>query len=363
MNFALQKTIELILLISLGYFLQKKLQSKESLSGIKVIILNVALPATIFVALLKIELDATLLIFPIIALAFNLLMFIATKYLSKSIIPSGNESRSRTLMMLLPSLAPGLSCFPFIMVYSGDDSLALAALADVGNKVFVLIMLYILAMRWYHSRSITTTKISSSSKLKSLFIALVNEPINMVIIAALILLSFGMSINSLPSFIDSSVMRVSSIMTPLVLLFIGMSAKIKWKDLKHITNILFWRAGLTFILSSLVLLLFPSLSPALALLLLVFPQSSCSFWPFAHMSTVNSLEKTDKQPRPTFDIDFAISVMACSLPFSTFLIMCIYSFRSFFTNPSLVLCLGLLMFSLPLLYKFMKKHKKVELFT
>ena len=57
-------------------------------------------------------------------------------------------------MMLLPSLAPGLSCFPFIIVYLGDEYLALAALADVGNKIFVLILLYMLAMHWYHLRSL-----------------------------------------------------------------------------------------------------------------------------------------------------------------------------------------------------------------
>ncbi|UXP32676.1 permease [Reichenbachiella agarivorans] len=359
MNFALQKTLELVLVIALGFFLQKKLSSKESLSGIKIIILSIALPATIFVALLKIDLDATLLIFPALALVFNLLMFLATKYMSGSVIPTDNESRSRTLTMLLPSLAPGLSCFPFIMVYSGDDSLALAALADVGNKIFVLILLYILAMRWYHSRSVSTTVTSSSSKLKSLVIALINEPINLVIIAALILLGFGLNINALPSFMSSTILRISAIMTPLVLLFIGMSAKIKWKDLRHITNILFWRAGLTFMLSGLFILLFPALSPALVLLILVFPQSSCSFWPFAHMSAVNSLEEKDNQTSPTFDIDFAISVMACSLPFSTLMIICIYSFSSFFTSPPLVLSLGFVMFALPLVYKYAKKYKKV----
>ena len=63
MNFALQKTLELLLIILLGVLLQKKV-AKKDLNGVKTLILSVALPATIFVALLKIKLDSSLLIFP-----------------------------------------------------------------------------------------------------------------------------------------------------------------------------------------------------------------------------------------------------------------------------------------------------------
>ena len=78
MNIALQKTLGMLLLILVGLFLQKKIISKEGLSGTKVLILSVALPATIFVALLKIQLDISLLILPVLALTFNLIMFAAS---------------------------------------------------------------------------------------------------------------------------------------------------------------------------------------------------------------------------------------------------------------------------------------------
>lgn len=358
MNFALQKTIELVIVIGLGLLLQKKISTKEDLKGIKILILSVALPATIFVALLKINLDVTLLIFPAMALGFNLLLFISTKYFMGSVLPSGENKKARTLSMLLPSLAPGLSCFPFIMAYAEDDTLALAALADVGNKVFVLILLYMLAMRWYHSRTTSEQKASTKSKLKSLLLALLNEPINMVIIVALILLGFGLNIDSLPQFLGNSVLRISTIMTPLVLLFIGMSAKIKWDELRFITSLLCWRAGITLCLSGLFIVLVPDLSPALMLLILVFPQSSCSFWPFAHMSAVNSLEEKDGQSKPTFDIDFAISVLALSLPFSSISIMGIFTFSELFLNPAVIFGIGLALFSVPFAAKFIKKARE-----
>ena len=114
MNEALQKTLGLLLLILLGLVLQKKITAREHLKGIKVLILSVALPATIFVALLKIELDRTMMLLPLLALSFNFLMLLASRYVLGLFGVEKGSSNLRTLMMLLPSLAPGLSCFPFL---------------------------------------------------------------------------------------------------------------------------------------------------------------------------------------------------------------------------------------------------------
>lgn len=340
MNFALQKTLELLIIIGLGVLLQRKV-AKQDLNGIKTIILSVALPAVIFVALLKIELKGSLLVFPLLALAFNLILLAATKYVLSATLPSKENAKKRTLMMLLPSLAPGLSCFPFLVVYIGDDSLALAALADVGNKIFVLILLYILAMHWYRARALREYSTSSQNRLKGLLLSMLNEPINMVIIVGLLLLSFGLNLTSLPIFMQQTVLSMTALMTPLVLLFIGMAVRIKFGEFGVIVNMLVRRASLTFCLSAIFVYAAPSLAPALILLLVVFPQSACSFWPYAHMSAINAMEEKDDQPNPTFDINFAVNILACSLPFSTILIIGIFSFSEFFIDSTHLLGIGL----------------------
>ncbi len=362
MNFALQKTIELTLIIGIGILLQKKV-AKQDLKGLKTLILSVALPATIFVALLKIELKSSLLIFPLMALAFNFIMALASKYLISSSLSKKEDAKKRTLMMLLPSLAPGLSCFPFIIVYLGDEYLALAALADVGNKIFVLILLYMLAMNWYHARAVKNLVASTSSKLKGLFISMLNEPINLVIIVALILLGFGVTLNSFPGFLENTITKMSLIMTPLVLLFIGMAVRIKLKEFSVIFSLLVRRAGITFLISAICVAIMPTLGTSMILFLVVFPQSSCSFWPFAHMSAVNSLEEKDEQHKPTFDIDFGVNILACSLPFSTVLIMSIFSFNEVFISPIALTAIGGLMTVcsfIPLLIDKVKKLKQTK---
>ena len=368
MNFALQKTLELLIIIGLGIFLQKKV-AKQDLKGVKVLVLSVALPATIFAALLKIELKGTLLVFPLLALCFNLLMLLASKYVLASTLPTEENAKKRTLMMLLPSLAPGLSCFPFLVVYIGEDSLALAALADVGNKVFGLILLYLLAMHWYHKRSIKEADSSTGGKLKSLVMSLINEPINIVIILGLIMLSFGLNLTSLPGFLQNTVLSMKVLMTPLVLLFIGMAVRINPGEFGMILSLLVRRDGIAFLLSGIFVLLVPSLAPAMILLLVVFPQSSCSFWPYAHMSTVSAMEDKDEQKEPTFDINFGVNILACSLPFSTLLIIGVFSFSDFFLPALNLVLLGSMMVAIsfaPVLYKkfkTIKKGKKIENFS
>tara|TARA_R110000764_G_C10930902_1_gene375016 strand:- start:41 stop:844 length:804 start_codon:yes stop_codon:yes gene_type:complete len=245
----------------------------------------------------------------------------------------------------------------------GDEYLALAALADVGNKIFVLILLYMLGMHWYHARAVKDLVATTSSKLKGLFLSMLNEPINLVIIVALVLLGFGLSLSSFPEFLENTIVKMSLIMTPLVLLFIGMAVRIKFREFGFIFSLLMRRAGITFLLSAIFVFLFPALAAPMILFIVVFPQSACSFWPFAHMSAVSTLEEKDEQKKPTFDINFAVNILACSMPFSTILIISIFSFSEFFVNPVVLTVTGIIIVAvtyIPYLITKLKRSNKSE---
>lgn len=327
-------------MIGLGLLLQRKVGSPEQLKGVKLLILSLALPATIFVALLNIELSEHMLLFPLLALVINGLLLAATHF-GHRLFPSLSRARQRTLMMLLPSLAPGLSCFPFLAEYLGDEAVALAALADVGNKLFVLLLLYLLAMHWYYKFG-AQQRHQENSKIRQLVVDLFSEPINMVMIVALLMLGLGLNLQALPSSVASVILRLSGIMAPLILLFIGLAVKINGHDFGLILRLLSWRAGIVFVLSGCFIALMPELSVPVMLLAIVFPQSACSFWPYAHMSTVNGMEA--HQPR-TFDVSFALSVLAISLPFSTLIILGVLSFQSFMLEPLHLLGIGAVLFA------------------
>lgn len=333
MNSAVTKTISLLILIALGYIFRNKIQNKDQRDGIKTLILSLALPATIFIALLQIDFQRDLIIVPVLALGFNLLMFLFMDKFPIQTLFNIPENQYRTLVLLIPSLAPGLSCFPFIMEYSGQGPVAIAALADVGNKIFVLGIAYTVAMNWYyqvHREHVGEGKM----KIKDLLISLINEPVNLVIVTAITMLAFGANYQSFPEFARLSIDRLSLMMTPLVLLLIGLSIKLTWKQVTAIFSFLFLRSSIAFLLSALLLLLLPVSDPAMILLVVVFPQSACSFWPYAHMAAVSQLEKKSGAPpsNKTFDLDFAMNVLACSMPFSVVLILMVYTTGTVFTS-------------------------------
>lgn len=355
MSIALQKTLSLLILILIGLLLKQKLIKEDHHKGIKTIILDIALPAMIFVALLKIEINPDLLILPILAILFNILMIFITRLAMPAFGAEPNSAAMRTMMLLLPSLAPGLTCFPFVAEYLGDDVLAWAALSDIGNKLFVLIIAYLLAMSWYYKNHSLAVR-SNSQKIKELLIAMLREPINMVILVAVLLLVFGINLETLPVFISESIVMMKNMMTPLVLLFIGIAVIFKWDQLKMITALLTFRAGFTFLLSGIFILLVPMPTEAAVLLAVVFPQSAVSFWPFAHMSAVRSMEMAnpDLKGNQTFDLELSINILAISMPFSTLLILAIFTSGTYFLNPYHVLTFGGLMITGSLVPKMLK---------
>ena len=359
MSPAITKTVYLIMIILIGLMMKKKIASKDQKDGIKTIILSLALPATIFIALLKIEFSLEMIMVPVLALVFNLVIFgLLDKFpLKNSLGIPPNQYRA--LSLLIPSLAPGLSCFPFVAEYAGEASLALVALADVGNKVFVLVIAYTIAMKWYFAEN-NIQNTSRRSKVKDLIISLVGEPVNLVILAAIIMLAMGLNFNSLPGFIQMSIDKISLIMTPLVLLFIGISVKLTLQQVRTIFTFLFMRSGLAFLFSGILLLILPVTDVSTMLLIIVFPQSACSFWPFAHMSAVSKLEKKQHDQEKTFDLDFAMNILACSLPFSVILILGIFSVGEFFANSLVVftaalVCLGMAV--LPVVFSIKRSER------
>jgi predicted permease len=334
MNPALQKTLTFVLLILAGYFLQRKITGKQELKGVKAMILSVILPATIFVALLRVEIAPSMLLLPLAALGLNAALYGISRWVVPRLGFEGGSPQERTMLLLVPSLAPGLSCFPFILEYLGEESLALAALADVGNKVFVLIILYLVAMHWFYRSRHGTEQISRGSKLKELGLSLLREPVNLVILLAIGMLGLGYTVDSLPVFLGDTVARLAALMTPIVLLFIGMAVRFQRQEMALILRTLCYRSGLAFLLSA-MLVYTAGLTGAMALLAVIFAQCAVSFWPYAHMAAAEAMRESGSDR--VFDLDLGLNVLAFSLPFSTVVILTVLSFGDWFSHPLTIL--------------------------
>lgn len=364
MEIGFEKTLVFLVFILLGMVLKVKFKSPQEVNGIKKIILNLALPATIFIALLGIQIEISLLLLPLMALALNLFLFLVTPLLLPLVGVNKNTPTYRTARLLIPSLAPGLSCFPFVLEFLGEAYVAKAAMADLGNKVFVLIVLYLVAMHWYYARN-QEKQTGGRAKLMSLLKTLVTEPVNIFIGLALLLLLLGFHMESLPFVLSNTLSKLSLMMTPLVLLFIGMAVKIKKHQFVQILSLLLLRAGFVFLITAVTVLISGLSVQNDVLLLLSFGLSACSFWPFAHLSLVDGWELEKKAK--TFDSNYAVAILALSLPLSTILILTVLNSGSVLNSWTTILMVGLLLLLLgtfvPLLKFLSKKILKMGLST
>ncbi|WP_159022318.1 permease [Formosa sp. L2A11] len=350
------KALSFITFILLGFLIKKKFTSKAETNGLKKIILLLALPATIFIALLKVNLNTELLILPVIALGFNAFLYFLTPLLLNAIGITDKSTRN-TAKLLIPSLAPGLSCFPFILEFLGPTYLGKAAMADLGNKFFVLFILYVIAITWYYKNQ-TSKPEPISTKLKALGKVMLLEPVNMFILAALIFVFLGINMSNLPFFIQDNLTRLSGIMTPLVLLFIGLAVVIKKKQISQIFSLLMLKYGITLLVIGSIITIIPIPDSKDILLMLVFALSACSFWPFAHISSIASKEIDVAEEKKTFHVDFALSILALSLPMSVLLILGILTTGNTFTKVPNILIFAFIILGLGLIFPAYSRLKK-----
>ncbi|NQZ44751.1 MAG: permease [Flavobacteriaceae bacterium] len=355
MEVGLEKTLVFLIFIALGLALKTKFKAPEEINGIKKIILNLALPAIICIALLGIRIDMTLLLLPLFALAFNVVLFGISPFVLRIIGVRKDTPAFRTARLLMPSLAPGLSCFPFVLEFLSDGALAKVAMADLGNKVFVLIVLYLIAMRWYYQKN-QIQNTAGKAKLASLLKTLVTEPVNLFIALALILLGFGLTMDTIPFIFADSLSKLSLMMTPLVLLFIGLAVKFKKHQFAQIASVLLLRAGLVFLLVGMVKPLFGPQLQEEVLLMLAFGLSACSFWPYAHIAIVDKLEKGKRVK--TFDSGYAVALLALSFPFSTSIILGVLNSGSLFVPTANLILTAIVFMGMGMVYPFVGYLRK-----
>lgn len=353
-----QKAIALGLLIAIGYVLKGKFPDPSSVKTLRTLILNVALPATIFLSTLSIDTDLNLALLPSFAIAINLVLIIVGFGLTYLFMRDNSPPQVRALALLFPSLAPGLTVYPFIEQFLGREGLAWAALADVGNKLFVLVGLYTLAFIWYQrSQSAqvqsATRSVPQSSQWLNVVRFLVTEPVNIAIVAGLGLAFFHVTPDALPPAIFSAVNSVAACATPLILIYIGLSLNLKSLQLGKTLAILLARSGVGFLISAAAIALLRPTEPEALMLFVALPQASCSLWPLLHATTINlqamaqpvstaptvasvasvKLSDSGTSSDPFFDVEFATALLALSFPFSISVLMLVFSNGKLFTQP------------------------------
>jgi len=339
----LSKAIALILLIVIGYGLKRKLADAAAVSTLRTLILTVALPATIFLSTVDIDTHLNLVLLPSFALGVNLSLMLVGVVLAKLLWRSHQTAKARSLMLLFPSLAPGLTVYPFIEQFLGRSGLAWVALADMGNKLFVLVGLYALAMYWCQRETdwfkpegaileSANRRGFGLAQLKTIGRFLITEPVNGAIVLGLLLASLGIGTKDLPLAVVDCIQKLALCSTPLILVYVGLSLNLKKLQLGTLMLVLVARAGVGFLISAAAIALLKPESVEAIALFVSLPQASCSLWPLLHATVINQ-RSPSKSETSFFDVDFATALLALSFPFSIMVLLIVFASGNFFYSP------------------------------
>ncbi|BAY13647.1 AEC family transporter [Calothrix sp. NIES-2098] len=353
-DLGLQKAFPLLLLIAAGYCLQKKFQEAAAVGALKTFIVNAALPGMIFLSILDIDTKISLLYLALLALLINIYFLAVSFGLARLIISNKDQRKARSLILMFPSLGTGLTTYPFVEEFLGKTSLAEVAVADIGNKMFVLIGLYALAMYWFYQR--TAASIKKPTQWHKVMLGLLNEPMNIAIILGLFLVMFNLK-TAVPIIALDAVKKLAACSTPLILFFVGVSLNIQGLELKTIGTVLLLRSSLGFWFSAAAIALIHPSSGINFLLIAILPQAGLSVWPLIYASQINTQEIQQMQGenlrRPTtFDTEFALGLLAISIPFSICMILFVLCQGSFFTTPQHLFLIGSLILLTAGLWQF-----------
>lgn len=363
----MHKAVPLLLLIAIGYLLRSKFQQPAEAGAIKTLIVNAALPATILLSILAIDTRLNLFALPSFAIVINLYLLAISAGLAKLVFSNQEQARSRALMLMFPSLSPGLTAYPFIEEFLGKSGLAWASMADLGNKVFVLIGLYVLALYWQQQATRQVGNIRQ--QLSTIGLTLLTEPANLAIFVGLLLVSVDYRMAQLPTVVLEVLQKLAACSTPLILFFVGISLKPKLAEIRLVILLLLARAMAGFGFSAVAIACLRPDSAATATLMVILPQMGCSLWPLLYATQMNWRTVQGDQPE-VFDTEFALGLLSASIPFSIGVVLLIFSGGAFWINPwhlggvSLSLGIGLTLVlivstwlpSLPLNKKVMKKR-------
>lgn len=341
----IQKAIALILLIVTGYLLKQKFQDPISTGAIRNFILNVALPATIFLSTIEIDTQLDLILLPSFALAVNLFLMAIGFLITHLLMQNETQEKKRALILLFPSLAPGLTVYPFIEQFLGRQGLAWVALADMGNKTFVLVGLYALAIYWFYQLSNQKSGSKVNAQWGNIGKFLLTEPVNIAIVLGFILATFKINSASLPLALTDTIQKLAVCATPLILFYVGITLNFKSFQFGKLLTILLAKAGCGFLFSGVAIVLLRPTSPEAISLFVSLPQASFSLWPLLHATRINNQKPSISSEQGSskalfFDTEFATAMLATSFPFSILILLLIFSSGRYFYTPHHLLATG-----------------------
>ena len=131
------KVIPILLLFGLGYLLgRRRYLSPTALAELKKLVVEIALPAALFLAFARVAFEARLLVIPLILFSANLLVLLVSRRLAPK-----SWSGGRFFPYLLTGFEAGMLGYAIFAAVYGQENLHKFGLVDLGQVTFVFFIL------------------------------------------------------------------------------------------------------------------------------------------------------------------------------------------------------------------------------
>jgi len=333
----------------IGLWLKHKFKEELSFKSIKIVMMQVFLPAVIFYLILTNKEGISengLWMIVVATLALNFLTFGFAKFILPKLLPGLGKKIINTNAVMLSAYAPCITVVPIAAAISTNVNATYAALFDIGDKFFIFVILFAYISLQVQEKSSGLLH-SASFFLKKIVL----QPINLALFLSLILSSQNVVFDDLPSVVQQVIVDIKAPLLILIPIFIA--GVVSFENVsKTLLSVLMYKYGFGFVVSAIFLLLFPGvISAGLGLLVVAAPLASSSMW-----AKQNLMEFDNEKVSEKFDLDFADDLFTNSFGISLILNFLIFSIGESVVNSNFLLIMGFsLMIIASILYYRSKK--------
>jgi predicted permease len=205
------KVIPVILLLLLGYILgRRNFFSPATLGELKKLVVNVTLPASLFLAFARVRLEPSLLVIPVVIFLACLIVFFTSRHWSPS-----TWIEKRFFPYLMTGFEAGMLGYAIFGTVYGQENLYKFGLVDLGQVVFVFFILVPSLQQEFTGRQRFTGTIQSFIK----------TPVILAILGGILLNQTGIytriSGQAWYGSLETTLLLLGGMTTPLVALIIG----------------------------------------------------------------------------------------------------------------------------------------------
>lgn len=230
----INRVLPILLLLSLGYWIRhKKFLFDKTIDELRKVVVNIALPAVLFISFLNIELKSAYFVIFIVMFLLCVALFFLGNILRKVF-----KIRYSYFPYLITGFEYGMLAVSLFGAAYGLDKIGYIAVADLGHEIFI----------WFVFLPLLLVKRDGVQKPKVIIKTFMSTPVVIAILLSLFLNIIGASrlLYELP--ITGGVMAtlefLSNLTVPLILIIVGYGVKINREGLKEALLVAVIRLGI-----------------------------------------------------------------------------------------------------------------------